>query len=147
MTMRFRILCVACALVLAGCSSLPSEIRNPPRDGAEFHDAVRDPDAYQGRPVRWGGEIIGVENRDSVTWIEVLQRPLDVDGRPEDTDQTRGRYIARVEGFLDPAVYAKGRKLTTYGIIERGAEGSIGNQTYIYPMVNSERTYLWDMAD
>lgn len=140
-------ICALCVLALVACSSLPREIRNAPRGGAEFHEAIRSPDEFKEREVRWGGEIIGVENRDSVSWVEVLQRPLDVDGRPMKTDHSSGRFIARVQGFLDPAVYAKGRQLTVYGTIERGAPGKIGNQAYIYPIITSERIHLWERDD
>ncbi|WP_290634109.1 Slp family lipoprotein [Aquisalimonas sp.] len=135
---------VVLAAVITGCSSLPGEIRNPPRDAVAFHEGASDPDAFKGEEVRWGGEIIGVDNRDSKSWIEVLQRPLDVDGRPLDTDRTGGRFVVRVDGFLDPAVYAEGRDLTVHGTIERGAEGAIGNQPYLYTIIDAETTYLWD---
>ena len=47
--------------------------------------------------VRWGGAIASVENRRDETWIEIVERPLN-------TDKSAGRFLARVDGFLDPAV-------------------------------------------
>lgn len=132
--------------VISGCSSLPDGIRNPPSGAVAFHEGGSSPDEFKGEPVRWGGEIVGVDNREGKTWIEILQRPLNVDGRPLDTDRTGGRFVVEVDGFLDPAVYAEGRKLTVHGTIERGAEGTIGNQKYLFPMINAETTYLWDAA-
>ena len=46
------------------------------------------------------------------TLLEVLQKPLDATDRPLDTDRTEGRFMALYEGYLDPAVYSKGRQVT-----------------------------------
>lgn len=130
--------------VLAGCATpVPPPIRQPVA-GAPSVAAVRsDPNAYQGRRVRWGGTIASLDNRHDATWIEVVSRPLHSDGQPEDTDTTEGRFIAQVHGFLDPAVYASGRQVTVTGTLSGAVRKDIGQYPYLFPTVDVSHYYLW----
>lgn len=93
--------------------------------------------------MRWGGTIAEVTNHAQDTWIEIVSRPLDGDGRPERTDQTDGRFIAKVKGFLDPAVYERGRELTVVGTFAARIDRPIGEHTYSFPIVAATQIYLW----
>lgn len=138
---------LASVLLTAGCAavtSLPQEIRNPPADHVSFSIVRQAPDEHEGRRVRWGGRIAVVENRESGTWIEVVEQPLDLDGRPRDVNASRGRFIVHVPGFLDPVIYDKGRRFTVTGAVLRGAEGSIGDMPYLFPIIRADRVHLWD---
>lgn len=133
------------ALLLAGCATVvPPAIREPIA-GAPSVSAVRgDSRAYGGRRVRWGGTIAALENRKNATWIEVVSRPLRKDGRPEDTDVTQGRFIAQIQGFLDPAVYAVGRDLTVTGTLSGTVRKNIGQYPYLFPAVTVSHYLLWE---
>src|SRR4030067_2765847 len=76
---------------------------------------LKDPDSFKGRIVILGGVIISSSNTEGGTYIEVLQKPLDYQGRPEDTDVASGRFIIFYEGYLDTAVYSQGREVTVAG--------------------------------
>ena len=135
---------LAGAGLLYGCTSnVPEAIRTaPPRDVA-VAEARADPEALSGSEVRWGGVIAAVENARDETRIEVVSRPLDRAGRPESGDRSAGRFLARFQGFLDPAVYAAGRELTVRGTLDGVVSRPIGEFPYRFPVVDVYSHRLW----
>jgi outer membrane lipoprotein len=140
---RLGIVMLATLLVTA-CVSIPEEIRNAPADSPAVGEARDDIESFTDTRVRWGGTIAEVTNRESETWIEVVARALQDDARPRDSDSSQGRFLARFEGFLDPAIYSKGRELTVVGAIEGKETREIDQYDYEYPVVDVESHYLWD---
>ena len=137
-------LCLLAALLLAGCASqVPLVVRESPAGGPNILQVQANPSAYVGRPVRWGGIIVGVDNHKTETTLQIVSRPLNSEGRPRKTDATYGRFLARAQGFLDPAVYAPGREITVAGILEPSVTGTIGNYQYTFPVIKARMTYLW----
>lgn len=108
-----------------------------------FADVAANPDAVRGRHVALGGEILSVTPREQVTEIEVLQRPLLQDDSPDPSFPSGGRFLVRRTGFLDPAVYAKGRLVTVAGPVEGSENRPIGDTTYRYPVIQADFLYLW----
>ena len=108
------------ALLLGACASqVPLPIREAPADSPSLA-VVRAQDAdYLGQRVRWGGTIIETGNRENATWLTVLGKPLDKSGEPGFGDDSAGRFIAIVPGFLDPKVYAPDRRVTVSGTLSR----------------------------
>jgi outer membrane lipoprotein len=131
-------------LLFAGCASpVPEPIRQAP-EGQPQPDEVRaDAGRFQGATVRWGGVIASVNNRAQDTLIEVVSRPLSRGGRPQLTDVTQGRFLARVPGFLDPAVYAPGREITVTGAVAGVESRAVGDYPYPYVRVDATMHYLW----
>lgn len=141
--MRGATLLVA-LLALAGCANdVPRAVRAAPVETILPAEALAAPEAWRGRSVRWGGEIVGVENRKDQTWIEIVEKPLYGNGRPVRTDTSRGRILGVVPGFLDPAVYAKQRAITIVGVLETPVTRVIGEYSYRYPVVRATSHYLW----
>ena len=141
--MRVVPLLAVAGLVLAGCTTVPEAIRKPPADDLQLAAVRPDPERYRDAVVRWGGLIAGVRNDANETVIEIVGRRLDSQGRPRDEDRSEGRFLARVGGFLDPAVYANSRELTVRGVLEGAVEQPIGEYRYRYPKVRVEQLYLW----
>jgi outer membrane lipoprotein len=136
----------ALGLVLAGggCATQPpSAIANPPAVDLDVATVQSDPDRYTGAPVRWGGDIAGVENQPDVTEVEVVARPLTSGGRPRDADRSPGRFITRVPGFLDPAKYETGREFTVAGTVVGTVKRPIGGYEYRFPVVQADASQLW----
>jgi outer membrane lipoprotein len=131
-------------LLLAGCASdIPRPIREVPAGNIPLEQALKNPEQRRGTAVRWGGAISSVENRRDETWIEIVERPLDGGGQPRDTDKSAGRFLARVQGFLDPAIFAPKRLVTVAGALEGVSTRTIGEHLYTYPVVRADSTYLW----
>lgn len=131
--------------LLAGCATaLPSAIREPIPGGPEVAEARANLKAQMGKRVRWGGTIVRLENRRNETWLEVVARELERGGRPRAGSTSGGRFLARVTGFLDPAVYAAGRLATVAGVLEGESTRAIGDFPYTYAVVRAEAVHLWE---
>jgi len=132
-------------LVLTGCaSSIPQALRVAPSNNPSVSVARESAEQMVGTLVRWGGTIARIENKETETWLEVVDKELRSNGQPLDTDKSRGRFIARVAGFLDPAIYEKGRQLTVAGTLEKPVVRRIGEFTYLFPVVKVDHYYLWE---
>jgi outer membrane lipoprotein len=131
-------------LSLGACqSTVPIEIREPPPDSPLLTQVRENVRAFEAVRVRWGGTIVSIKNRENDTLIEVLGKELGSDGEPVAADDILGRFMVRVEGFLDPAIYRPSRDVTVYGSLEKPIEGTVGDRPYTFPVVRSQTLYLW----
>lgn len=103
----------------------------------------KDPHAYKGKTVLLGGIIISLKNTDEGTYIEVLQKPLDYRGRPEDADITYGRFIIFYEGYLDSAIYSIGKEITVAGEVLGKTIRPLGEIQYQYLLLKSKEIHLF----
>ena len=140
-------LAIAVLLLQACASQVPPMIKDPPAEDLSLTRAQHDPDKHRGKPVRWGGAIISTQNLQNITELTILAKPLDRYGEPEAGDHSYGRFIARHNGFLDPAIYANGRSITVYGKFEKTLNKKIDNFEYNYPIVQIEHLYLWAVPE
>jgi len=129
---------------LAGCATTaPEAIRENPPGNPSVAEVRTSPDRFAGERVRWGGTIANVENRQRQTWIEIVARELDNRGRPTDGDTSYGRFIARLDGFVDPAIYSKDREITVVGNLAKALTRNIGKHPYRFPVVDVATHHLW----
>lgn len=135
------VLFVAAALI--GCASTPETIPEPAAGSPDPAQVRSHPERYNGEQVRWGGTIAGVENREDTTLIEVVARELDSRGRPRASDRSPGRFLAVVDGFLDPAIYAADRSLTVTGTVAGTTVRPVGEHDYTYIRVEVTGHHLW----
>ncbi len=82
-----------------------------------------------------GGMIVAARNTKEGTLIEILQKPLDTDGRPLDTDSSEGRFLVQSETFLDSAVYHPGRLATVVAEVIGRKEQPLDEIVYSYPLL------------
>ena len=144
MIMCIRLILYLALLALSACASqVPILIKLPPDPDPEFLQVKDNIDSFQNQYVRWGGKIISVENKEDSTWIEILASPLNSYGRPGSNSDYEGRFIARIDGFLDPELYSKDRYLTIFGIIDSELVQRIDDHPYSYPLVSAKEHYLW----
>ena len=137
-----RLWIVFVAVLLGACATTPASLQG------EFSDVTPIMVQSSGSPqtgveVRWGGIIAEVVPGKEDTCLTILSRPLDASGRPEEGDQTMGRFIACSKGFVDPAVYAQKREVTVVGTLEGTETRNIGEYAYRYPKVALNTIYLW----
>lgn len=135
---------IAAGLWLSGCASpVPKPVRQPPADNPELQQVREHPERFQHRPVRWGGEIIEVRNQPAHSDVLVLARSLDDDGEPRPASAAQGRFVARVERFVDPAEYREGQRITVAGRIDGELTAPVGDYPYRYPIVAVGEWYRW----
>ena len=140
------LLCIAIAspLLLAGCAPVISKGALKKVDqGLGFEQLLKDPEAYREKTVLLGGNIIKTKNLPDSTLIVVLQRPLGFRKKPTQEDVSKGRFIVYVPGFLDPAIYRHGRKITIVGSVLGKEVRPLGKIEYSYPVIEKRELYLW----
>jgi outer membrane lipoprotein len=142
--MKFWLMICGLGFVTGCASTVPEPIRNPPPDDIPIAAVQRTPDVYRNAPVRWGGRVSSVKNLKDETQIEVISRQLDGRGRPQNDSDGNGRFLIKIPGFVDPAVYESGREVTVSGRVDGTVEQTIGEFPYKYPVVRSDQIYLWE---
>ena len=131
-------------LWLAACAStISSEVLKDVDQSIRFEALLENPDAFQGKTVLFGGDIIKTENSPDKTLIVVLQRSLNSDKKPSGGGKSAGRFIVSVPGFLDPAIFQPGRQITGVGVVVGKEVRALDDIEYIYPVIDRRRLYLW----
>lgn len=147
-TMPIALLTLIAALFATGCAStLPRNIGQAPAGDPSVTMVRADITGHVGQAVRWGGTIIDVNNDEESSQLEIIARELRRDGRPGGEDSSPGRFIAEVDGFLDPAIFAIGRDITVFGPVTGELRGELGSRTYSYPVVQIQEYQLWRRSD
>ena len=138
------VLVIAAVLLLAGCAHVISRgVLKEVDTSVSFAQLSKDPEAYQGKTVLLGGDVIETQNLSDKTLVVVLQRPLDRRGEPSAGDVSEGRFIITTPGFLDPAIYGSGRKITVAGTVVGKEVRPLGEIKYTYPIIKKRELYLW----
>lgn len=139
----FFIFGVLLFILLQGCLPISKQLRAQADKTLTFHQVFQNPDAYKSKTVIWGGEIVETINqKDETTLIIVLQRPLDWTQEPE-FRRSEGRFIILVQGYVDPYVFRRGRRITVAGEILGRKVMRLGELEYPYPLLLSKQIYLW----
>ena len=69
--------------------------------------------------------------------------PLKANGVPTQTEQSPGRFLAVMKGFVDPTLYAKGRSLTVLGTLDKPVDSQIGDHKYRFSVLKVTASKLW----
>ncbi|MBY4597269.1 Slp family lipoprotein [bacterium BD-1] len=135
-----RALPVFAALLLAGCVTAPKPLQGT---YAPLQPADIARSGATGDMVRWGGRIVRVDPLAAQSCFEIVGVRLGPDGRPQERDQSEGRFIACRAGFYDPEVFQPGREITITGTVTGFENRKVGDYDYRYPSVAAEVVYLW----
>lgn len=129
--------------VASGCAHVVSkEMRERADTSIAPSMLFAEPDDYRGRIVILGGDIVETGNERDGTYIEVVQKSLDYRGRPAPSDRTAGRFLIFHDGYLDPAIYERGKMVTVAGEVMGEVVRSLGEIDYSYPLIKSRELYL-----
>jgi outer membrane lipoprotein len=140
-----RFLLLLIIISFSGCAHVVSkELRDKAYGEPYASSLFKDPDEFKGRIVILGGVIVSSTNTTEGTYIEVLQKPLDDRGKPEDTDISYGRFIIFSEGYLDTAVYSQGREITVAGEVLGKKVKTLGEIQYPYTFIKSKELHLFE---
>ncbi|MGE3536844.1 MAG: Slp family lipoprotein [Candidatus Tectimicrobiota bacterium] len=146
-TRRPILLIVLSSMLLAlavGCVAVLSErVRYEADRSLSFVQLRMQPDAYVGRLLILGGEIVRPTSMPGLTFLEVVQKPLDDDDRPLVTGPSEGRFMVRCERYLDPLVYTAGRTITLAGRVLGTHVEKIGATDVPYPLLSCVEIYAW----
>jgi len=130
-------------LVILGCVAPFSKgMRKQVDRSVTFSMLLSDPERYKDKIVILGGEVIATSPLENNTEVEILEKPLGWDWRPQ-TEGAQGRFILEVNKFLDPMVWKQGREVTVLAKVAGQKEGKIGEKAYIYPVLEAIEWRLW----
>lgn len=147
MNVTYRIAGLLYILLLASCAStIPATIRQAPADNPLLSEVRNDTAQFESKTVRWGGEILAIDNQENTTALTILARPLSKSGKPRSTDSSPGRFIAHIPAFLEPKVYTAGRNVTVVGTLAGTEKHPVGEHDYTYPVVKATDWFLWPKA-
>jgi outer membrane lipoprotein len=140
-----NILAAVSLLLLSGCGHVISQdlrLRADPR--VTFAAVYKNPEAFTGSFVIWGGEIVGATNpADGTTSIEVFQRPLSFSEQPDVMQPSEGRFVVATEQYVDTYPLKEGRRITVAGEVAGAVTRPLGDMEYRYPLVAGKELYLW----
>ena len=131
-------------LISTGCTPLISkEVRREVSSDVTFKQVIQDPEAYKGKTVLISGIILGSKNTKEGTLIEILQKPADLQGSPRDVDESDGRFLALYDGYLDTAIYTRGREVAVAGEIKEKRVLPLEEIDYTYPLIAIREIHLF----
>ncbi len=136
----------AAALLAAVCgcaAAIPYEYTKGADRTISFDQVRNNPDSVAGKKVVVGGEIIETKALKDETRIEILQKPLDYYDVPLYTDESHGRFLVTVKGFLDPQVFRSGRRVTVVGTVKGKVTLPLQGTEYTYPELEGDHIQLW----
>ena len=129
---------------IVACAPFSQQIMQEVKKDIAFTEVAKAPETFRGEVILWGGVIIETLARSGDTLIFVRQTELDCQKRPKNPDQSAGRFILHYPGFLDPAIYSKGREITVVGKIAGKEDRLIGQRLYTYPVIENHALRLWE---
>ena len=139
-----RYLLLLTVFMFAGCAMVPDTLEVPEGTAlVSYSSAVTSGASARGQKARWGGIVVGVENKPNKTLIELAHFPLNHYGKPRSNGETSGRFKVQIDGFVDPIVFEEGRTATFLGTLIEPTTGMVGEQPYIYPTIAADDYHMW----
>lgn len=130
---------------LTACASLPPELATQSEQPITDYQQWLNSDPAQAQEVRLGGVITKVTNLKDKTRLEIVNLPISKAGRPSLDADPKGRFVAYVDGFLDPVAYANGRLITVAGQSMPPEQGKVGEYAYTFPVMKATGQRLWQI--
>ncbi len=141
--MRFSFIAIL-LVTLSACSSVPKNIKSPPVSDVQLNQVLANKQTTVGEPIRWGGEIVEIENNADFSMVQVVQFPLNHYGKPVINSNSQGRFMARSTQFLDPVVYKAGSLITFTGqATAETVKRQVDEKPVIMPVVDITDSYRW----
>jgi outer membrane lipoprotein len=138
-TIKIIFLTTLSGMLLTACTTIPEQLKGEYSSLTPANTTETDLQS----PVRWGGIILETRPEEDFTCFEILARQLETSMRPDNGDQSDGRFIACKPGFYDPEVFKKNREVTVIGKIVHIDGRKVGEFDYQFPVVDIEFMSLW----
>lgn len=136
----------------SGCASqrvVPDELEPLVDRTVTFRAVIEAPEAYEGRILIFGGEVLKAKRLKDGTQIELLQLPLDKNETPIlNRQRSDGRFFAIQQEFLDPAIIVVGTRMTIVGELSKAKIEHLDDVEYRYPVLIVKHLHTWqDQSD
>jgi len=108
-----------------------------------YAQVIMNKDNQNNTPVRLGGLIIDVENKENYSLVQALFFPLNRAGEPQLDKVSGGRFVIKSPDFFDPIIYNRNRKITVKGALKGEIERTVGERIIKVPLIESSAIHLW----
>lgn len=147
--MRFGLSLILFGTSLMGCASspdvVPEVLESQIDKTVTFTQVVTDPDAYKGKVVVFGGEVLKAKGLKDGTQLEVLQLPLEDFRKPtKQLTESQGRFLAIDKESMDPATFAERTPVTIVGEVTGATTQRLDEAEYRYPIIAVKHLHVWD---
>lgn len=139
----FQLVLSATLLLLAACAPAPIYKNTAGVVIATPSQVAQAPENFSNSRVIWGGRIVQVSNFSDHSEVELLAYPLDSSQRPQANDSGNGRFIAIMQGYVEPIDYPAGALMTVSGSVKGTRAGKVGEANYVFPVVNVDQSHVW----
>ena len=134
-------------LLLPGCITselVTKEMESQVARDIPFEALKAEPGKFTGRVVVLGGKVLAAKRLKEGTQIEVLQLPLDgADAPILILPQSKGRFLAYQEAFLDPATLPAGTAVSMIAEVTGSKTMPLDEVTYTYPTLKVRTLKVW----
>ena len=138
-----RLLVICLIFALAGCAHVVAkDLRDQVDKGVKVEDLFAHPAQYTGKTVMLGGVIIETKVLADGSEIVALEKPLDQQGRPRNTDLSRGRFIVHHPEQLDPAIFSPWREITVVGTVSGFETRKLDEAEFTYLTLDAKAVYI-----
>jgi outer membrane lipoprotein len=120
--------------IYLGCAPVISKPALKDAEEPPVEAVQKNPEAFKGKKVLWGGIILDVENLEETTVIEVFRTALGYTKKPTG-EVAGGRFLVSAAGYLDPIVYKPKSGITVAGTVKGVEVKKIGKMDYLYPVL------------
>ncbi|HZC67427.1 MAG TPA: Slp family lipoprotein [Nitrospirales bacterium] len=137
----------ATLLLASGCVTselVPTDMEPQIARDLPYESLKAEPEKYKGRVVVLGGKVLSSKRLKEGTQIEVLQLPLDQADAPIMTlAQSKGRFLAYQEEFLDPATLPTGTAVSMIAEVTGAKTLPLDEVEYTYPTLKIRTLKIW----
>jgi len=112
-----------------------------------FEILLKNPEAYRGKFVVFGGVIAAAQKTAEGTRIEIVQYDLDPRELPDTTTSSRGRFMAITPESIGRTMCRSGRLVTIAGEVDGKEVIPLQGVDYSYPMINVKELHLFKLSD
>jgi outer membrane lipoprotein len=148
LSLRDPSLGLLCALFISsGCVTselVTEEMESQVARDILFASLKAEPEKFKGRVVVLGGKVLAAKRLKEGTQIEVLQLPLDKADAPiMILPQSKGRFLAYQEAFLDPATLPAGTAVSMIAEVTGHKTQPLDEVDYTYPTLKIRTLKVW----
>jgi len=138
-----RFILLSLLLLLSACSSVPVAIKKAPEPDLQLMQVSNKTAQHKMNRVRWGGQLINVENDELGATLQLAEFPLNSYGRPITTKKSQGRFLVHSKEFVDPYIYKPGTLITVAGIIASEEKVQVDKKQLRLPVIEATQLYRW----
>ncbi|GJL55025.1 MAG: hypothetical protein NPIRA02_21570 [Nitrospirales bacterium] len=110
-----------------------------------FSKVIQNPDAYTGKWLLIGGEVLHTHSLHDRTRLEILQLPLNEWQQPQpQRSASHGRFLALHTAFVDPATIPSNTRVTLVGEMTGSERALLDEMEYQYPTLTIQHLHVWE---